>query len=207
MFTGIITDIGQLTDIKQDGDTQLTLHTRYDVTTIALGASIACDGVCLTVTGKGTTDKGKLPGWFTVDASAETLRCTTLGAWKTGTPVNLERALAVGDELGGHFVTGHVDGTGEIASIEPIQDSHTIAIHAPERLLPLIAPKGAITLNGVSLTVNRVQDNTVEINLIPHTWQHTTFSAKQAGDVINIEIDMLARYMARLLETQKNETA
>lgn len=204
MFTGIITDIGCVAAINRTGDTTLTIHTHYDVQSITLGASIACDGICLTVTDKGVLPQGgDYAGWFTVDASEETLRCTTLGGWHPDQRINLERALAVGDELGGHFVTGHVDAVGTIALLKPVQDSWTVHVTIPDALLPFVAPKGAITLNGVSLTVNQLEGVHAVLNLIPHTWQHTTFAGKQAGDAVNIEIDMLARYMARLIDCQQ----
>lgn len=195
MFTGIITDIGTISKLEQRGDLRATIQTHYKTSDIDLGASIACSGVCLTVIEKGAD-------WFTVDISGETLRCTNAGAWVLGTPLNLERALKVGDELGGHIVSGHVDGVGKVIAIEPAGDSHMVKFSAPAELAPYIAPKGSVTLNGVSLTVNAVADVSegvhFTINIIPHTWQHTSFGTTAVGDAINIEIDVLARYLSRM---------
>lgn len=195
MFTGIITDIGKIRALEQRGDLRATIQTNYITADIDLGASIACSGVCLTVIQKGTD-------WFTVDISAETLRCSNAGAWTLGTHLNLERALKVGDELGGHIVSGHVDGVGKVIAIEPAGGSHAVWFAAPPELAPYIAPKGSVTLNGVSLTVNEVVDVTdgvhFTINIIPHTWQHTSFGTAAVGDAINIEIDVLARYLSRM---------
>lgn len=195
MFTGIITDIGTITSIEQRGDLRAAIQTAYDTATIDLGASIACSGVCLTVVDKG-------PGWFAVDISGETVSRTAQGQWGEGVRLNLERAMKLGDELGGHIVTGHVDGLGEIVSIEPAGDSRKVTIVAPGDLAPFIAPKGSITLDGISLTVNTVDDGPdgtrFTVNIIPHTAEVTTFSALQAGQAINIEIDVLARYLGRM---------
>lgn len=195
MFTGIITDIGMIAALEQRGDLRATLTTHYSTATIDLGASIACSGVCLTVIEKG-------PDWFRVDISDETVRCTNIGSWRIGAQINLERALRVGDELGGHIVSGHVDGIGQLEGIKPVGDSHVITIGAPAALAPYIAPKGSVTLNGVSLTVNEVMDRDAgvefSINIIPHTWQHTSFGTAASGDAINIEIDVLARYLSRM---------
>lgn len=197
MFTGIITDIGVVTEVVKKGDTRFTFETSYDTKTIDFGASIACSGVCLTV-----VDKGE--DWFSVDVSGETLSCTTLGTWETGTKINLERALKVGEELGGHLVTGHVDAIGNIISIEPDGDSKKITFTLPEKLKMYVASKGSITINGVSLTVNNVTDNKdgtiFTVNIIPHTLQKTTFSSLNEGDHVNLEIDVLARYVARIRE-------
>src|SRR6056297_3204790 len=193
MFTGIITDIGRVRSLEQRGDTLIVLETRYDTATVELGASIACSGACLTVIDKG-------PGWFAVDASAETLACTTLGGWGEGTAVNLERALKVGDELGGHIVSGHVDGVGHIIARLPEGDSARFTFEVPASLARFIAEKGSVTLNGVSLTVNEVDGQHFGVNLIPHTLENTTFGAAEPGDLVNVEIDMLARYVARLTE-------
>lgn len=193
MFTGIITDIGRVRSIEQRGDTRLVLETRFDMATVDMGASIACNGVCLTV-----VDKGE--GWFAVDASTETLNMTVLGDWKAGDPVNLERALKVGDELGGHIVSGHVDGVGVILARRNEGDSVRFTIEVPSELAPFIASKGSVTMNGVSLTVNEVDENRFGVNLIPHTLENTTFGDASPGDRINVEIDMLARYVARLTE-------
>lgn len=191
MFTGIVTDIGTVRAVEQRGDTRAEIGTGYDLSSLARGASIACDGVCLTVTDKGAD-------WFAVDISAETLSKTTLGAWASGRRVNLERALRVGDELGGHIVSGHVDGLAEVVSVAPEGDSRRIRLRAPERLAGFIAPKGSVALNGTSLTVNEVEGAEFGINLIPHTLQATTWGDIRQGDAINLEIDTLARYVARL---------
>ena len=193
MFTGIITDVGRVRSIEQRGDTRLVLETRYDMATVNMGASIACNGACLTV-----VDKGE--GWFAVDASAETLNMTVLGSWKAGDPVNLERALKVGDELGGHIVSGHVDGVGVIVSRRSEGGSVRFTIEVPSDLALFVASKGSVTMNGVSLTVNEVDGNRFGVNLIPHTLENTTFGDASPGDRINVEIDMLARYVARLTE-------
>ena len=195
MFTGIITDVGRVRSIEQRGDTRLVLETRYDMATVDMGASIACNGACLTV-----VDKGE--GWFAVDASAETLNMTVLGSWKAGDPVNLERALKVGDELGGHIVSGHVDGVGVIVSRRSEGGSVRFTIEVPSDLAPFVASKGSVTMNGVSLTVNEVDGNRFGVNLIAHTLENTTFGDASPGDRINVEIDMLARYVARLTETR-----
>lgn len=196
MFTGIITDVGQVKDLSQSGDTRITLNTAFDTDTIDIGASIACSGVCLTVVDKGAD-------WFAVEASAETLSCTNLGDWIKGTRVNLERAMKLGDELGGHIVTGHVDGIGKILSIAPEGDSIRMIFEAPKTLAKYIAEKGSVTINGVSLTVNEVTDGDQTcfgINIIPHTREKTTFSDARVGDRVNLEIDILARYVARMNE-------
>lgn len=195
MFTGIVTDIGRVARLERRGDLRARIETGYDTATVDLGASIACSGVCLTVVDKG-------PGWFEVEISAETLSKTTLGDWREGTRVNLERALRVGDELGGHIVTGHVDGTAEILSVTPEGDSTRVRLRAPGALARFIAPKGSVALDGTSLTVNEVEGDTFGINLIPHTRTHTTWGERVAGDRVNLEIDTLARYVARLTETQ-----
>ncbi len=197
MFTGIITDIGEITALDTGGDTRITIKTAFDTSTIEFGASIACSGVCLTVVDKGND-------WFSVDVSAETLSCTALGDWQSGTKVNLERALKVGEELGGHLVTGHVDGVGEVISVEPDGDSKRFIFSLPPSLKAYVAEKGSITINGASLTVNEVkdeQDRTLfHVNIIPHTQEKTTFGNLTFGDRINIEIDILARYVARMRE-------
>ena len=197
MFTGIITDIGEVAEIEQRGDTRLRLFTGYDVAGIALGASIACDGVCLTVIATGTDPRP----WFDVEASAETLSLTTLGGWSPGRRVNLERALKVGDELGGHIVSGHVDGIARIIGLTDEGDSTRMRVEAPAAVARYIAPKGSVALNGASLTVNEVEGARFGINLIPHTKQATTFGLLREGDRLNLEIDTLARYVARLAET------
>lgn len=194
MFTGIVTDIGRVRSIETRGDTRVVLQTAYDLDTVEIGASICCDGVCLTVVQKG-------PDWFAVDVSAETLARSTLGRWTPGKPVNLERSLRVGDELGGHIVSGHVDGVGKVASMTPEGDSLRVKFEAPDSLLPFIAAKGSVAINGVSLTVNEVDSRTFGVNLIPHTRQVTNFGAIATGDPVNLEIDILARYVARLAQS------
>ncbi|MBT5767725.1 riboflavin synthase [Emcibacteraceae bacterium] len=197
MFTGIITDIGEVSEITQMGDTRIVIRTSYDTSTIDFGASIACSGVCLTVVDKGSD-------YFSVDVSAETLSCTSLGDWLPGSQINLERALKVGEELGGHIVTGHVDTVGQILNIETDGDSKKFTFSLPTKLKAYVASKGSVTINGASLTVNNVEDKSenteFSINIIPHTQEKTTFGAASIGDKINIEIDILARYVARMRE-------
>jgi riboflavin synthase len=195
MFTGIITDIGRVRSIKPRGDTRFEIETAYDTATIEIGASIACSGACLTV-----VDKGE--GWFAVDVSAETLAKTNLGSWREGTPINLERSLRLGDELGGHIVLGHVDGVGSVASMTPEGDSVRFRFEVPPQLKSYVAPKGSIAVNGVSLTVNDVDGASFGVNIIPHTQQMTTFGKMSPGDRINLEVDVLARYVARLNERE-----
>jgi riboflavin synthase len=196
MFTGIVTDIGEIAATEARGDLRLRISCGYDMAGVALGASISCSGVCLTVVDKG-------PDWFAVDVSAETRARTAPGQWEEGARLNLERALKVGDELGGHIVTGHVDGIGEVASVRPEGDSLRIEIVAGPEVAPYVAPKGSITLDGVSLTVNDVVDTgdrrvRFGINLIPHTAAMTTFGTIEDGQAVNIEIDVLARYLGRM---------
>lgn len=193
MFTGIITDIGTVRAIARAGDTRFEIATAYDLSTVDIGASIACNGCCLTVIEKDA-------GWFAIEASAETLSKTTLGSWGTGTRINLERALKIGDELGGHIVSGHVDGVGEILSITPEGDSKRFRIRVPGGLARFIAPKGSVAVDGTSLTVNEAEGDLFGVNIIPHTQAVTTWGAMVAGQPVNIEIDMLARYVARLTE-------
>ncbi|MDF1790643.1 MAG: riboflavin synthase [Thalassobaculaceae bacterium] len=194
MFTGIITDIGRVRSVEQRGDTRFVIATAFAMDTVAIGASIACGGACLTVV-------EKAPDSFAVDVSAETLSKTTLGTWVAGTPINLERSLTLGSELGGHLVTGHVDGLATLVAAEREGDSHRLSVDAPEGLEGFVATKGSVCLDGVSLTVNAVQGRRFELNLIPHTWDHTTFRDRVAGDKLNMEVDLLARYVARLAET------
>ena len=191
MFTGIITDIGTIRSVKQRGDLRIEIATGYDVTSVDMGASIACDGVCLTVVEK-TSDS------FCVDVSAESEGLTNIGEWKTDRPVNLERALKVGDELGGHIVSGHVDGVAEIVALRDEGDSTRVTLRAPDALAKFIAPKGSVALNGTSLTVNEVNGTDFGINFIPHTKAVTTWDSAELGDRVNLEIDTLARYVARL---------
>ena len=194
MFTGIITDVGRVAEIaEQTVGYRLTINTAYDTSAIAQGASIACGGACLTV-----VDKGE--GWFAADVSGETLACTTMGGWQKDTPVNLERALTAADELGGHLVLGHVDGVGHLDAVHPEGDNHRVEIEAPEELARFIASKGSIAVDGVSLTVNQVEGRNFGVNIIPHTWDQTTFAFFQAGQTVNLEIDVVARYVARLME-------
>ena len=195
MFTGIITDIGRVRSVAQTArDRRYEVETAWDVSGIDLGASISHAGCCLTVVEKGE-------GWFAVEVSGETLDKTTLGAWAAGTPVNLERATKVGDELGGHIVSGHVDGLGTVIEITPEGGSHRLTIEAPAPLHRFIAAKGSITVEGVSLTVNSVEGHRFGLNIIPHTWDATTLGQLKVGDGVNLEIDMLARYLARWQET------
>ena len=193
MFTGIVTDVGRVAELKQQGDLRARITCGYDTGGIDMGASIASDGVCLTVVDLG-------PDWYAVDISAETLEKTTLGDWTVGRRVNLERSLRVGDELGGHIVSGHVDGVAEIVSLQDEGDSTRVTLRAPEALARFIAPKGSVALNGTSLTVNDVNGNEFGINFIPHTKEVTTWGDAKVGDRVNLEIDTLARYVARLAE-------
>ncbi|HKU99693.1 MAG TPA: riboflavin synthase [Vineibacter sp.] len=200
MFTGIITDVGEVTDIKPAqgaGDTRFTIATRFDMDAVPIGASICCSGCCLTVTSKGKTD-GR--GWFTADASGETLSKTTLGTWRVGRRINLERSLKLGDELGGHLVYGHVDGVGRVVSMTPEGGSIRFVFEVPDALAGFMASKGSVAIDGVSLTVNEVDGNRFGVNIIPHTQTETTFAHAKPGDPVNLEADMLARYVARLLE-------
>jgi riboflavin synthase len=199
MFTGIVSTIGTIRSAEQRGDLRLVIGCDYDMAGVAIGASIACSGCCLTVVDKGAD-------WFAVDLSAETVSCTAQGAWAQGRRLNLERALKVGDELGGHIVTGHVDGIGEVIGLCAQGDSHRVGIRVPADLAPYVAPKGSITVDGVSLTVNDVRDATGEsggethfsINIIPHTWAVTTLCDLAPGSAVNLEIDILARYLKRM---------
>ncbi|MFV2053112.1 riboflavin synthase [Aliiroseovarius sp. YM-037] len=196
MFTGIITDVGRVEALEKRGDLKARIGTAYDVAGIEIGASIACNGVCLTVTATGAEPSG----WFEVDISAESVAKTNIGAWQVGTPLNLERALKVGDELGGHIVSGHVDGVAEVIRMEDEGDSTRITFRAPDHLAGFIAPKGSVALNGTSLTVNDVDGTEFGINVIPHTKEVTTWGTIAVGDSVNLEIDTLARYVARLQE-------
>jgi riboflavin synthase len=195
VFTGIVTDIGTIRTVRETNrDLRVEVETSYDLDTIDIGASIAHAGCCLTV-----VDKGER--WFAVEVSGESLGMTTLDAWKPGLRVNLERPARAGDELGGHIVSGHVDGVGEILSIEPEGGSHRVRIRAPRPLHRYIAPKGSIAVEGVSLTVNEVEDDVFGVNIIPHTFEVTTLGDAVVGSRVNLEIDMLARYLARWQET------
>jgi riboflavin synthase len=197
MFTGIVTDVGQLKHVEKRGDTHLVIATHYNVSQIDIGASVACSGICMTVVDKG----GSNDRWFAVTASAETLSKTTMGEWKIGDAVNLERPMRVGDELGGHIVTGHVDGIAEIVSMKPEGESTRIALLAPIAPSRFIAPKGSIALDGVSLTVNEVDGSRFGVNIIPHTSKVTTFGRQKPGAKVNLEVDLMARYVARLVKS------
>ncbi len=207
MFTGIVTDVGTVASVE-GGERlrRIRIEASYDPAGIALGASIACSGPCLTVVGVGPRAGGC---WFDVDAAAETLQRTTVGEWAPGTRVNLERSLKVGDELGGHIVTGHVDSIAEILSRESITagddpwgPTARFALRVPAALAPFVAEKGSVALDGVSLTVNAVEDDVLSVLIIPHTLAVTTFGARQAGDRLNVEVDLMARYAARLAEAR-----
>jgi riboflavin synthase len=193
MFTGIITDIGRLAQLEQGGDLRATVETGYDTGSIDIGASIACDGVCLTVIALGQSS-------FEVEISAETVSKTSVAAWSLGGRINLERALRVGDELGGHIVSGHVDGVAHVTLVEDEGDSTRVVLEVPEALARFVAPKGSVALNGTSLTVNEVDGTSFGINFIPHTKTVTTWGDVAVGDAINMEIDTLARYVSRLRE-------
>lgn len=202
MFTGIVTDMGEIKDLEQRGDLRVRIATSYETQTIDIGASIACDGVCLTVVALGDD-------WFDVEISAETVSKTNLGGngnddsggWLIGRRINLERALRVGDELGGHIVSGHVDGVAEISWMRDEGDSTRFTFRAPQTLARFIAPKGSVALNGTSLTVNEVDGDSFGVNIIPHTKEATTWGTARVGDRVNLEIDTLARYVARLQES------
>lgn len=200
MFTGIITDIGTITAVEARGDLRVTVATGYDTSGIAIGASVANSGVCLTVVSKTASESSG--GSLTFDVSAETQRCTAAGMWQVGARLNLERALKVGDELGGHIVTGHVDAVGRITGIDAEGDSKRFTFQMPASVAPYVAPKGSICLNGVSLTVNTVSDDDLghwfTVNIIPHTAEWTNFGTAAVGDEVNIEIDVLARYLFRM---------
>ena len=197
MFTGIVTDVGRVLDLRQEGDLRARIGTAYDVSGIDIGASIACEGICLTVVDRGTA-AGQ--GWFDVQISAETVEKTNIGrnSWAPGRRLNLERALKVGDELGGHIVSGHVDGVAEVVALRSEGDSLRVTFRAPEDLARFIAPKGSVALNGTSLTVNEVEGRDFGVNLIPHTQAVTTWGEVAVGDAINLEVDTMARYVARL---------
>jgi riboflavin synthase len=199
MFTGIVTDVGEViaSEERAEGLRRLTIACAHDRATIAIGASIACSGVCMTVVETGRSGDRDT---FSVDAAAETLRLTTVGRWGTGTLVNLERSLKIGDELGGHLVSGHVDGLAEIVSRENLTDMARFTLRVPKPLARFIAQKGSVALDGVSLTVNEVTEDTFSVLIIPHTLAVTTFGALKTGDHINLEVDQMARYAARLME-------
>ena len=196
MFTGIITDIGELISLDKQGDWQLRIKTHWNTKDIDIGASIACSGICLTVLDR----KGD---YFDVSASMETVSITTLQTWQLGKKINLERALRVGDELGGHIVSGHVDGIITLSEIKSDNDSYRLKFSIDDKFKGLIASKGSVCIDGISLTVNSVTDSSFDVNIISHTWNETTIGNCVVGDVANLEIDMLARYVARLLEIKK----
>jgi riboflavin synthase len=201
MFTGIISDIGTVLNVKRNGDLEFTIGCNYDIDNIILGASISHNGVCLTVKDKGISKDHK---WYKVTVSDETINCTNLtssqSGWRVGSLINLERSLKVGDELGGHIVTGHIDGVATVTEIEQVGDSTKICFLGPSELIKFIAKKGSIALNGTSLTVNSTNKALFEVNLIPHTKQNTTWGHIQCDDIINVEIDPIARYVAKLNE-------
>lgn len=193
MFTGIVTDLGEVRALEHRGDLRARIGTGYDMSTVDMGASIACDGVCLTVVAMGSD-------WFDVDISAESVSKTNVGSWAVGARLNLERALKVGDELGGHIVSGHVDGVAEIIAVEDEGDSTRFTFRAPGEFGRFVAPKGSVALNGTSLTVNEVNGAEFGVNIIPHTKEVTTWGGAKVGDLVNFEIDTLARYVARLAD-------
>jgi riboflavin synthase len=193
MFTGIITDVGRILEAAAEGDgRRIVVGTGLPLAEIPLGGSIATSGICFTV-----VDKAE--DWFAFDASGATLSVTTAGRWTVGSSVNLERSLRIGDEMGGHLVFGHVDAVGEITALEPAGESHRLEVRMPEALAPLVAVKGSIAVDGISLTVNEAKGDRFEVNVIPHSWAHTNLSERAVGDPVNIEVDMLARYVARQL--------
>jgi riboflavin synthase len=204
MFTGITTDVGTVRSAEQRGDLRLTISTGYDLATVDLGASISCSGVCFTVVDRGDD-------WFAVDVSGETLSRTAKDLWREGSRLNLERSLRIGDELGGHIVSGHVDGVAEVIQVTPEGGSTRITVRAPADLALYLAPKGSITLDGVSLTVNDVRDDggsaIFTVNIIPHTAEHTTFGEITAGRQLNVEIDVIARYLERMLAARAHPTS
>lgn len=200
MFSGIVTGFGEILEVdeKADGLRRLAVACNYDADSIAIGTSIACSGICLTVVERGArADRS----FFAVDAAAETLRLTTAGAWRRGTRINLERSLRLGDELGGHLVSGHVDGMAEVVARDDFLDSASFTLRAPNALSRFIATKGSVALDGVSLTVNKVEGDMFSVLIIPHTLQVTTFGKVQPGAHLNLEVDQLARYVARLMDT------
>jgi len=203
MFTGIISDVGSIIALEQRGDLRAKIQCTYDMAGVDMGASISCAGVCLTVVEKGND-------WFAVDISAETISCTAQGQFTQDRQINLERALKVGEELGGHIVTGHIDGVGEVVSVSETGDSHVVHIKAPAELAAYIAGKGSITVDGVSLTVNSISDSPEKgtvftLNIIPHTAKVTTLGQLETGSAVNLEIDILARYLSRMQQVQATQ--
>ena len=197
MFTGIVTDVGKVRHVEKRGDTHIVIATHYDVAAVEMGASIACAGVCMTVVDKGTAKDR----WFAVTASGETLSKTTIGTWKAGDAVNLERPMRVGDEFGGHIVTGHVDAVAQIVGAVPEGESLRLTFEVPVKFARFVAPKGSVALDGVSLTVNDVDGGRFGVNIIPHTQSVTTFGRAKPDTKVNFEIDLLARYVARLVKS------
>ena len=195
MFTGIVTDVGKVRHVEKRGDTHIVIATHYDVTGVDMGASIACSGACMTVVDKGTAKDR----WFAVTASAETMSKTTMGAWKVGDPVNLERPMRVGDEFGGHIVTGHIDAVAEIVGTKAEGESLRLTFEVPMKFARFVAPKGSVALDGVSLTVNDIDGTRFGVNIIPHTQSVTTFGRAKPGMKVNFEVDLMARYVARLV--------
>lgn len=193
MFSGIVSDVGRVRSVESRGDTRIVVATAYDTATIEVGASVCCSGVCLTVVATGG-------GWFAVDVSAETLARTTLGEWQAGRRINLERSLRVGDEVGGHFVLGHVDAVSELRAAADEGDSRRLEFSIPDGLDRLIATKGSVALDGVSLTVNEVTGESFGVNIVPHTRRATTLGEARPGHLVNLEVDMIARYLARQME-------
>ena len=206
MFTGIVSDIGEILDVSEqaEGLRRLTIGCGYDPETIDIGASIACSGICLTVVARGREAGGAT---FSVDAAAETLRVTTAGSWRRGTKLNLERSLRLGDELGGHLVTGHVDGIAELLARDDLPEMARLSLRAPAALARFIAPKGSVALDGVSLTVNEVDEDRFSVLIIPHTLKVTTFGALRVAARLNLEIDLMARYAARLLQAPQSNAS
>jgi riboflavin synthase len=202
MFTGIVSDLGEIIEVQEKAENlrRLTIGCTYNPDSIEIGASIACSGACLTVVERGMRGNRS---FFAVDAAAETLRLTTAGTWRPGSRLNLERALRLGDELGGHMVSGHVDGVAELIARDDFVDSSGLTFRVPKELARYIAPKGSVALDGISLTVNEVKGDTFTVLLIPHTLKITTFGALQIGARVNLEVDQMARYAARLLDTAK----
>jgi riboflavin synthase len=192
MFTGIITDVGRILEITEDDGRRMTIESRLPLAEIPLGGSIATSGICFTA-----IDKGR--DWFAVQASGATLEVTTAGRWAKGDLLNLERSLRIGDELGGHIVFGHVDAVGEILALDPVGESHRLEVRVPGALAPMIAVKGSVAVDGISLTVNETGSDRFVVNIIPHSWAHTNLSERAIGDGVNVEVDMLARYVARQL--------
>lgn len=193
MFTGLIQDVGRVRSIDKDGDWRIVIETGLDLNSTEIGASIACSGCCLTIVEKGAD-------YFAVDVSSESLSKTSIGNWEKGTLVNLEPSLKLGDELGGHIVSGHVDAVATLQSVKQDGDSQRLEIKVPSELSRFIAPKGSVAVDGISLTVNHVNGDVFDVNIIPHSWAKTSLSSRQEGDQLNIEIDMLARYVARMME-------